>query len=411
MKKILTTQNLYKLIFFGLFGLVTVFDIHTFSYEFRNILIFTIIGIGAIPLYVGFKRGELNLSYFNRHKYMIIMYLLIVPIILYNYILTNDLTYAYSVLKGRLPAFLSLELYAYSLLFVLVMYPFFKKYFRFKFIECLSYYHILLGLYSIIHYYYFAEFKALIYSFGNSNYAGDPYLILYFFIMIPMLTSKLNYKHLIISTLLLVLAFFPNSRALILSACATMMFITLYLAFRRKITVKGVIILGVQFILVTGINLLFVRPGVGDINTFNSFVGGEITADTLSAGRITLWTNILQTSVRDIPTFLFGTGPSTFRWLGGSNHNAHNMYIEIFGSMGIVGLIIFTIIFFKFLIAAFKIAQRNIQLTYLLTALIYIFTKWMFNSYMATTSVYVLMVFTIILVQFDKLEEEKHETN
>ena len=110
-------------------------------------------------------------------------------------------------------------------------------------------------------------------------------------------------------------------------------------------------------------------------------------------------------------TIIFGSGQSVFMW--GSNTtqyivtNSHNQYIETLLSGGVIVFSILMILLYKQFMYVIRLVKYDINNIALLSCLIFICVKWMFNSLNASHSPFVLMVFVLISYRYMEMKSDE----
>lgn len=371
-----------------------------YGYKIRIILQYTVVGLMLIPFYLMFKiKPVLSKTYLIE----MILYGVMIIITVYNSQTQEDIARYYAILQGRLPAFLSLQTYMYSFVFIVITATYFKDIFTKTTIKIIYLTHLVLGVFIVITN-ILGVGAPLYFGFGNANYVGEPFAILYLLIVLPRLVSTISSKDIVISSSLLYFALYPNSRATQLAIFGALLTSALYASIRKNISKKTVIAVTTQVVVVLILVYFSTNYRVLQVD---SFLSGEITLNNLSSGRLNLWRQIIVSTIETPKTLFFGLGPSTFLYYGATNFNAHNMLIEIFGSMGIIGLLSALYIFISLSIKTIKLSTKSSN-QYLVGLLVFVIIKWNLNSMMALTSFYYLIIIALIIYKY---REAQHAIN
>lgn len=371
-----------------------------YGYKIRIILQYTVVGLMLIPFYLMFKiKPVLSKTYLIE----MILYGVMIIITVYNSQTQEDIARYYAILQGRLPAFLSLQTYMYSFVFIVITATYFKDIFTKTTIKIIYLTHLVLGVFIVITN-ILGVGAPLYFGFGNANYVGEPFAILYLLIVLPRLVSTISSKDIVISSSLLYFALYPNSRATQLAIFGALLTSALYAFIRKNISKKTVIAVTTQVVVVLILVYFSTNYRVLQVD---SFLSGEITLNNLSSGRLNLWRQIIVSTIETPKTLFFGLGPSTFLYYGATNFNAHNMLIEIFGSMGIIGLLSALYIFISLSIKTIKLSTKSSN-QYLVGLLVFVIIKWNLNSMMALTSFYYLIIIALIIYKY---REAQHAIN
>jgi len=199
-------------------------------------------------------------------------------------------------------------------------------------------------------------------------------------------------------------AIYSNSRAIQVSLLIGVIVTIIVTALKKSSFKKHLLLIVFQLILVYTLNFIMT-----DFQSVVSFFDRE-GLNSISSSRIDIWRNIIEVTMSTKKNFLIGTGPSTFYYYGATNHNAHNMIVEIFGSMGIIGLSAFIVLCIRILYRTIILVIKRSEYVYLLGLLAFMTSKWMLNSMMALTSIYFALIIALIINNYNK-ENKTNDIN
>ncbi len=198
--------------------------------------------------------------------------------------------------------------------------------------------------------------------FHHPSYASIYYCFSFAIILFLIFTDKLKIYEKIIGVIGLILFITEiallDSRAGILAFGATILVFGTYIFTLRHITIKAIII--TTCLAITLIGTYFLIPE--NINrvqrTIKQFDKGSLSiSDPENANpRILSWDATLKIALKNTP-FGVGTGDikdelreeylkNNYTEPYSENHNAHNQYLQLFATLGILGILIFFIILF-----------------------------------------------------------------
>ena len=259
--------------------------------------------------------------------------------------------------------------------------------------------------------------RTYLFGFGNSNYTPDPFALVGLMLIIPLLFSKkINWIETFVGIFMFVIVLLSLSRAAFMGLFVSVLFTIIYLAVTKKLAIKRTIILavaGVAFLATS----IFVLSSIGDSGIVNDFkslldvLSGDKSFATVSSLRVDLWkATIAEMNSKPIIWFL-GNGQSVYIWTAETTSylvtNVHNMYLDILFSGGIVVFITFITLLVRQFIFALRLVKYDTKNIVLLSGMVFILVKWMFNSLNAIHSPFIIMVFVLISYRYMIMKNEE----
>lgn len=253
-----------------------------------------------------------------------------------------------------------------------------------------------------------------LFGWGNSNSTPDAFAIVGLMLLIPSLyKQKINYLHIILGILFFEIILLSQSRAAYVGTLVSLLITAIILIKMKKSnSIKVAIFFACLFILVIVSYLLFEKEGF--VESTGSILDSGALISRLefnSLSRRDIWYGSLMLFARTPITILFGIGQGVFFWNTEESitliTNVHNQYLEILLSGGIILFSVFISLLVKQFIYVFKLIKYNVDNVVLLSALIFICIKWLFNSLNATHSPFIFMVF--VLISYRYLEMKRNE--
>lgn len=256
-----------------------------------------------------------------------------------------------------------------------------------------------------------------LYGWGNSNYTPDPFSIVGLMLLVPlMFKGKINYLYLGIGVFFMEIVLLSSSRAAFLALVISVIISAMVLLIKKKTDLKRVLILfGSAILIILASYTLFTylgyEPITRDIDSLETVLQDNVSDRDLIESRIDLWAVSLGLYADSPTTILFGTGQSVYMWDSETMHylvsNTHNQYIDILLSSGIIVFLIFITLLYRQFVYVIKLVKYDINNIVLLSSLIFICTKWIFNSLNAIHSPFVFIVFVLISYRYMKMESDK----
>lgn len=247
-----------------------------------------------------------------------------------------------------------------------------------------------------------------LFGWGNSNYTPDPFSIAGLFLLVPVFLKKeINYLHLGIGIFFFEIVLLSSSRAAFFGLLISLIIISVILLKLKKTNLKRVLFFfGLAFVIFACSYFAFLELGfekrLSDLVSLNTLVENENTYSLYN--RFDLWYITMTIYTSNFYSVIFGIGHSVYTWDSESLHflvsNAHNQYLDILLSSGIIVFTIFLTLFGRLFMYAIKLVKYDINNIILLACLIFISVKWMFNSLNASHSPYILMVFALIAYRY-----------
>lgn len=233
-------------------------------------------------------------------------------------------------------------------------------------------------------------------------------------LIIPSLfKQRINYLHIISGVFFFEIILLSQSRAAYVGTLVSLLITAIILIKMKKSnSIKVAIFFACLFILVIISYFLFEKLGFyensGSIFDSESLIGQD---GYNPRSRIDMWYGALMLFARTPLTIIFGIGQGVFFWNTEESitliTNVHNQYLEILLSGGVILFGIFISLLVRQFIYVFKLIKYNIDNVVLLSALIFICIKWLFNSLNATHSPFIFMVF--VLISYRYLEMKRNE--
>ncbi|XMB85741.1 O-antigen ligase family protein [Mycoplasmatota bacterium WC44] len=326
------------------------------------------------------------------------------------------------VFWGARPNYLSIFFYIIAIIFIMTSIPSVKHVYRRIINISVIVSLVIVGsviLYQIFVNDFIGVGRSELFGFGNSNYTPDAFAIIGLLLLVPlMFKDKINIINTLIGVFLFVIVLLSLSRAAFIGLFISLLVTLIILIKNKHLKWIRVLILGVSASLAV-IGLVYITKVLGseallnDFKTLYDLISGQASAGELSSLRTDLWVAAIDELTRNPLTILFGNGQSVFIWQHGAESylvtNVHNQYVDILLSGGIVVFGIFMYLLIKQFTYASRLVKSDITNISLLAALIFITTKWMFNSLNAIHSPFVLIVF--ILISYRYMEIKRIESN
>lgn len=256
-----------------------------------------------------------------------------------------------------------------------------------------------------------------LYGWGNSNYTPDPFSIVGLMLLVPlMFKGKINYLYLGIGIFFMEIVLLSSSRAAFLALLISLIITSVVLFIKKKTNLKRLLILfGAAILIILASYTLFTSMGfepiTRDIDSLETVLQDNPSDRDLIKSRVDLWAVSLGLYADSPTTILFGTGQSVYMWDSETMHylvsNTHNQYIDILLSSGIIVFLIFITLLYRQFVYAIKLLKYDIQNIVLLSSLIFICAKWIFNSLNAIHSPFIFIVFVLISYRYMKMESDK----
>lgn len=256
-----------------------------------------------------------------------------------------------------------------------------------------------------------------LYGWGNSNYTPDPFSIVGLMLLIPFLfKGKVNYLYLGVGIFFFEIVLLSASRAAFLALFLSFIISAVILYIKKKTDLKRILIMfGFAILIIFASYTLFAKLGfeniTQDFDSLGTVLQDNVTDRDLIESRVDLWAVSLSLFANSPITVIFGTGQSVYMWNSETTHyivsNTHNQYIDILLSSGIIVFFIFIILLYRQFIYAIKLVKYDINNIVLLSSLIFICIKWMFNSLNAIHSPFIFIVFVLISYRYMKMESNK----
>jgi hypothetical protein len=269
--------------------------------------------------------------------------------------------------------------------------------------------------------------RTYLFGFGNTNYTPDPFAIFGLFLTIPLLyKQKINPWTVGLGIFFFVIVLLSISRASWVGLTVSILVTTIVLFRLNKVDFKRVGLLAL-----TAITILLVMVAVlslfGEtviIDNFNSVVRlltGESGFAETSSNRTLLWVSAIEMWMYGIAdgtevfgpnfvTLLFGNGQSVYIWVEGTVQylvtNVHQMYLDVLMSAGIFVFGVFVYGIIQFLKMSYRLVVFDINNIILFSGLIFILTKWFFNSLNGLHAPFVYVVFFLILKGYLELSDK-----
>ena len=241
-------------------------------------------------------------------------------------------------------------------------------------------------------------------TFPDPNYYSIAIIVTLGLILSYSISEKVKLEYIIFGIVLAIFGFFTYSKSFIIMILALCLIIIILLILNKKIGMFSVVIATIIFLLSTGIinNLPVVQ------SILSRFESND--ANSLTTGRIDIWSNYIKYINSSLRVFFIGDGIGA-PYIEGATHN---MYIETWYYVGIIGIILYTIVIRA--IFAYRVIYKGKIINYFLLIMVLImyiflagFTAYEFPFYMMACWV----VLNTKLNSNNKLKEqgEKSETD
>lgn len=327
-----------------------------------------------------------------------------------------------NVFKGAGPNFLSIFFYWFSAIIISTSVVSFKYINKSLISKLIVLSLIIVG--SLIFYQIFVtDFlgrgQNYLFGFGNSNYLPDPFSIIGLILLIPLIfNEKTNYLHIGIGIFFFEIVLLSSSRGAYFALLFSIIITSIILLKKKKTKLKRIIILfGLAFSIFLISYQIFVRLGfqesISDYSNMSSLIDNKSLDSYSLLSRFDIWKYSIELFASDPYSIILGSGQSVFKWNSSTTHyivtNSHNQYIGTLLSGGIIVFVIFIILFVKQFIYALRLTIYDINNIVLLSALIFISVKWLFNSLNASHSPFVLMVFSLISFRYMEMKNKTED--
>lgn len=261
--------------------------------------------------------------------------------------------------------------------------------------------------------------RSYLFGFGNSNYTPDPFALAGLVLVIPFLFSKkINWIETGIGVFMFVIVLLSLSRAAFVGLGVSVLFTLIYLGVTRRLEWKRTLILGTAGILVLA-GAILVLNQAGDSGIFNDFqslfslFSGDSDFAGISSLRTDLWNATIEYMNAKPIIWLLGNGQSVYIWQAETTSylvtNVHNMYLDVLFSGGIVVFLVFMVLLVKQYIYAFRLAKHDVSNVVLLAGLVFVCTKWLFNSLNAIHSPFIVLLIIVLNYRYMELKNVEVE--
>lgn len=423
---VIIIQTALLVIHLGLIPLIYSYDAREF-FEFKLIILYSSITLLFIVTLISFHslRDDYNFLikiYQTEYRLIVMAILLLITsqIINYEYLhnLFSNEFFSREKFFGLGPNYIIFYFYFFAFVFIgnsiLIL-----KEINIKFLGQMVVSSLVLVGIIIIYQIFVNDFlkfdESFLFGWGNRNSTPDAFAIVGLMLLIPSLyKQKINYLHIILGILFFEIILLSQSRAAYVGTLVSLLITAIILIKMKKSnSIKVAIFFACLFILVIVSYLLFEKLG------FYESAGPILDSGTLisqdgynpRSSRVDMWYGALMLFARTPITIIFGIGQGVYFWNTEESiiliTNVHNQYLEILLSGGVILFGIFISLLVRQFIYVFKLIKYNIDNVVLLSALIFICIKWMFNSLNVIHSPFILMVF--VLISFRYLEMKKNE--
>lgn len=322
-----------------------------------------------------------------------------------------------NIFKGAGPNYLSFFFYLFALIFIATAIVSIKHTDNKLIARAIVVSLIIVGciiLYQIFIYDFLGYGRNYLFGWGNSNYISDPFSIVGLLLLIPVLINKkVNYLYLGIGIFFFEIVLLSESRASFVALFFSVAIVSGILLRMKKIEIKRLLkFYGFAFIILASSYILFsklgIEKGIYDFGDLNSLIVDNSIDPNSMQSRSNLWTVSLVFFSENILSVLFGIGQSAYFWDTETTQyvvtNAHNQYLDILLSSGIIVFFIFILLLFYQFKYAVRLVKYDITNLALLSSLIFISIKWLFNSINAIQSPFILMVFVLISYRYMEMK-------
>lgn len=248
--------------------------------------------------------------------------------------------------------------------------------------------------------------RSYLFGFGNSNYVPDPFALAGLVLVIPFLFSKkINWIETVIGIFMFFIVLLSLSRAAFMGLGVSVLFTLIYLAVTKRLELKRTLLLAVAGVVVlTG--AILVLNAAGDSGIFSDFQSlfnlftGESDLAGISSMRTDLWKATIDYMNAKPVIWFLGNGQSVYIWNAETTSylvtNVHNMYLDVLFSGGLIVFGVFMTLLVKQYIYAFKLAKYDVKNVVLLSGLVFISVKWLFNSLNAVHSPFIVLLLIVL---------------
>lgn len=420
-------QTILLIIYFSVTPLLVNYNPIIF-HDIKLLNIYISIFFIFLTVLIGYKENkELYLEYRKTFKWELILTgvaLLFMMVSFYvNYTEMNTLItsseFRSELWKGVGPNFLSLSFYFFSFLLISSAVLIVKN-IKYQLISKTIVASLILVGFIIFYQIFVDDFlgrgQHYLFGWGNSNYTPDPFSIIGILLLFPLLfTKKINYFNLMIGILFLEIVLLSSSRAAYIALFISISISLLIILFKKMITLKKILIIfGFAVLIILFSYQLFLylgsETGYEDLMDLSSFSENK-TLDHFSLyNRVDLWSISFEHFYNNFNSIVFGIGQSVYIYDTESVHflvtNAHNQYIDVLLSSGVIVLGIFIVLIYRQFRYAIKLLNYDIRNIVYLTCLIFITVKWLFNSMNTSHSPYIFLVFILISYQYHELSRQ-----
>ena len=203
-------------------------------------------------------------------------------------------------------------------------------------------------------------------TFSDPNYYSIAVIVALGLLICATANSGFKVKYVVFSILIGSVGFFTYSKSYLLMLVLLIFVAFLLLIGNKKIGLTTVAIIGVAVILASG-----VLSRIQVIQSLLSRFSSASTVNSLTTGRSDIWASYMMYINSNNRVFLFGDGLGAPYIIGA----AHNMYVETWYHVGIVGLILYLLVLFGILNHRQIITRKRFINYYLLVA---VFTMYAF---------------------------------
>ena len=172
----------------------------------------------------------------------------------------------------------------------------------------------------------------------NSGFFGDPnYCALHIVVTMSLLCLLYYYKKMgtefwVIFALLVSMGFFTYSKSYFLCVALLILFLIIFVLFPKHKLWACISVIGIAVVISLALS--------GRIEGFNMIFERCTSGGDLTTGRISLNETYLSYIWNDVKVLLCGAGITVEHFIGAGN-NVHNIYIELFFKMGVIGSIVY----------------------------------------------------------------------
>ena len=398
-------------------------------------------GLLVLTLLFGYQHFPYLSEYWNKYKRGIrlvgILFLLMIFSLAINLPQMNLFVRAEvittSVFYGAGPNFISIFYYWLGLILLFsvpIVIPQISKKLLFILIVLSLFITAMVLIYQVFVFDFMGVGRTYLFGFGNSNYTADAFAVIGLFLTIPMLyEEKINVYRSLIGILFFVIVLVSLSRAAFLGLFAAAIGSVIYLVVMKQLNVKRFSVLfGLALVTFALALSVFALTGdttiFGDLTSFTDLITGQRELSDVAGLRTPLWGSAIEMwlygSVDGTEVFglnwgsiLFGNGQSVYIWQTETTQflvtNVHQMYLDILMSLGIFGFGIFMYFLYQLSQMALKLSKSNMIYIPLLSALMFTFTKWFFNSLNGLHAPFIYLIAVLILSEYLRLDTKNSQ--